>query len=131
MSNREFFNPATLAKPPGYSQLVEVRGGRTVYVAGQVALDAENKLVGRGDLAAQTEQVFKNLDAALSLLGGGLSDIVKLTTYMLDISGVPTFRQVRDRFLQADAPPVSTLVQVSQLFRPEFLIEVEAVAWLP
>jgi enamine deaminase RidA (YjgF/YER057c/UK114 family) len=125
-------NPPTLATPPGYTQLVEVSGGRTIYIAGQVALDAAGKLVGPGDLAAQTEQVFRNLDLAARARGGDISNIFKLTTYMLDVGGLQTFRQVRDRFIPPGPEvPASTLVQVSALFRPEFLIEIEAMAWLP
>lgn len=127
-----FVNPTTMAKPPGYTQVVETGPGRTIYVAGQVALDAENRMVGEGDLAAQTEQVFRNLQAALRDRGGELSHVVKLTTFMLDVAGLPTFREVRDRFIPpGPSVPASTLVQVSKLFRPEFLIEIEAIAWLP
>ena len=123
-------NPPELPPPPGYTQLVEVVGGRTLDIAGQVALDADGKLVGPGDLAAQTEQVFRNLDLAVRARGGGISDVVKLTTYMLDVGGLMTFRQVRDRFIPpGPAVPASTLVQVSRLFRPEFLIEIEALAF--
>ena len=124
-----FFNPPTLPKPPGYSQCVGVAG--MIFIAGQVALDADGKLVGPGDLAAQTEQVFKNLDLALRQSGGDISNIFKLTTYVIDIAGLATFREVRDRHIPPGPNlPVSTLVQVSALARPEFLIEIEAVAWL-
>jgi enamine deaminase RidA (YjgF/YER057c/UK114 family) len=127
-----FLDPPTLPKPPGYSQLVEVRGGATLYIAGQVALDAENRIVGPGDFAAQAEQVFKNIDLALRSRGGDIASLVKLNTYVLDLGDLPVFRQVRDRFIPPGASaPASTLVQVSGLFRPEFLIEIEAVAWMP
>jgi enamine deaminase RidA (YjgF/YER057c/UK114 family) len=125
-------NPPTLPKPPGYTQLVETAGGRTLYISGQIALDAEGQLVGPGDLAAQTEQVFRNLELAVRARGGEMSNIIKLTTFMLDVGGLATFRQVRDRFIPPGPDvPASSLVQVAALFRPEFLIEIEAVAWLP
>lgn len=96
-------NPATLPTPPGYSQL--------------------------GNFAAQASQVFRNLIAALDAAGAGPRHLVKLTTFVTDLSHLPVFRQVRDQFLDAEHQPASTLVQVSRLFRPEFLIEVEAMAY--
>jgi enamine deaminase RidA (YjgF/YER057c/UK114 family) len=128
-----FVNPPALAKPPGYTQVVETpAGGRTVYVAGQVAWDGQGQLVGPGDFAAQAEQVFRNLDLALKDRGGDLTSIVKLTTYVLDVANLGAFRAVRDRFIPPGPNvPASTLVEVSKLARPEFLIEIEAVAWLP
>ena len=127
----QFANPATMPTPPGYSQLVEVTGGRLVFVAGQVALDSANEFVGLGDLEAQTAQVFRNLEAAIQSRNGSLTDIIKLTTFILDIDGLAVFRRVRDRFIPpGPIVPASTLIQVSRLFRPEFLIEIEATAWL-
>jgi enamine deaminase RidA (YjgF/YER057c/UK114 family) len=128
-----FVNPPALARPTGYTQVVETPSrGRTVYVAGQVAWDAQGQLVGPGDFAAQADQVFRNLGAALRDRGGDLSNLVKITTYVLDVANLPAFRQVRDRFIApGQKVPASTLVEVSKLARPEFLIEIEAVAWLP
>ncbi len=122
-------NPATLPTPPGYSQLVVASGGSLIIIAGQVALDTEGQLVGLGNFAAQATQVFRNLIAALDAAGASPRHLVKLTTFVTDLSHLPTFRQVRDQFLDAEHPPASTLVQVSRLFRPEFLIEVEAMGY--
>jgi enamine deaminase RidA (YjgF/YER057c/UK114 family) len=122
-------NPTTLPTPPGYSQLVVASGGSVVVIAGQVALDNQGQLVGLGNFAAQTTQVFRNLIAALDAAGASPRHLVKLTTFVTDLSHLPIFRQVRDQFLDAEHPPASTLVQVSRLFRPEFLIEVEAMAY--
>ena len=123
-------NPQTLAAPTGYSHVAEVRGGKLVFIAGQVALDAKGALVGKDDYPAQAEQVFKNIGLALEAAGGGFRDLVRLTYYMLDISHIPEVRQVRDRFVNTQQPPTSTAVQVSRLFRPEFLLEIDAVAAL-
>lgn len=128
-STIEFLNPATIAAPPGYSHVAVVSGGSLIVVAGQVALDAQGDLVGPGDFAAQTEQVFRNLMAALDAAGAGPEHLVKLTTFVTDLSQLAAFRKVRDRFLNPARPPASTLVQVSRLFRPEFLIEIEALAY--
>lgn len=122
--------------PPsiGFSQLGEVRGGRLVFIAGQVPRNTQGELVGAGDFRAQLEQVFANLDAAVRAAGGTFADIVKLNYYC--VASIEPAQQravveVRDRYVNTDAPPVSTFVFVSRLVRPEWLIEVEAVAVLP
>src|SRR4030095_6335687 len=120
-------NPALLSKPNGYTHVVETSGGRTVYVSGQVALDATGALVGTGDLKAQTRQVFENLKAALADSGGTLDDVVKITIFMTDLSPIQDFRELRTGYIPRELP-ASTLVQVVRLARPDFLIEIEAVA---
>jgi enamine deaminase RidA (YjgF/YER057c/UK114 family) len=125
----QFINPPTLPAPPGYSQLAVLSGGSLVVIAGQVALDAQGTLVGPGNFTLQTAQVFRNLLAALEAAGAGPRHLVKLTTFVTDLSELAAFRQVRDQFLDPTHPPASTLVQVSRLFRPEFLIEIEALAY--
>jgi 2-iminobutanoate/2-iminopropanoate deaminase len=114
--------------PSGFSHIAEVRGGRTLYISGQVALDQENKLIGSGDFAAQVEQVFANLRARLKEAGALFSDVVKLNYYVTDATNIQTLRDVRDSYINLEHPPASTLVVVNQLFREELLIEVEAVA---
>jgi len=123
-------NPPDLAPPTGYSHVAEVRSdAKLIFIAGQVPLDTSGALVGAGDDAAQAEQVFRNLSAALAAAGAGFSDVVKFNVYLRDVKSAPAYRAARDRHLPADAPrPTSTLVEVSRLFRDEFLIEVEAVA---
>jgi enamine deaminase RidA (YjgF/YER057c/UK114 family) len=121
-------NPVALAAPRGYSHVVEVIGGRTIYVSGQVAVDQKGTVVGAGDLRAQTQQVFANLKTALEAAGATFADVVKLNFYMLDASQVQIVRDVRDTFITFDAAPASTLVEVRRLAREEFLIEVDAIA---
>ena len=131
-SNFRLFNPDTMAKPvAGYSQVGEVTGGKVVYIAGQVALDASGNLVGKDDFRAQAEQVFKNLDAAIRAAGGNFHDVIKLNYYCaaaVDPSLIPQIREVRDKYANTQNPPTSTFVVVQRLVRPEWLIEVEAVA---
>ena len=127
-SATQFINPPTLPASPGYSQVAVVSGGTLIVIAGQVALDTKGTIVGPGDFALQTSQVFKNLMAALEAAGAGPEHLVKLTTFVTDVSQLASFRQVRDQFLDTAHPPASTLVQVTRLFRPEFLIEIEALA---
>jgi enamine deaminase RidA (YjgF/YER057c/UK114 family) len=118
---------------PGYSQAVTVTG-TLAFVSGQVALDGEGNLVGPGDLAAQTRQAMQNLEGVLAQLGATWADVVKFGWYLTDVTEIQKVRDVRDEFLRpllGDRPnPASTLVQVAGLFRPEFLIEVEAVVAL-
>jgi enamine deaminase RidA (YjgF/YER057c/UK114 family) len=128
-----FSNPKTLATPPGYSYVVETGGrGRTVYLAGQLGLDLDNKLVGApGDFRAQCVKAFENLKLALADAGATFKDVVKINNYLTDMSHIGIFREVRDKFLSAKAPPASTTVAISQLARPGALFEIEAIAVLP
>jgi 2-iminobutanoate/2-iminopropanoate deaminase len=125
-----YLNPKGLVKPTGYTHLVIAPDGRTVYIAGQVALDSTGKVVGEGNFAAQAEQVFRNLKHALESVGGSMADLVKTTTFITDIKHVPALRDVRARYLAKTQPPANTLVAVSSLARPELLIEIEGVAVL-
>jgi enamine deaminase RidA (YjgF/YER057c/UK114 family) len=124
----ELIGPDTMPRSAGYSQIALVTEGCLVFVAGQVALDTSGNLVGKNDFRAQVRQVFENLKAAVEAAGGTMNDLIKLNTYMLDLSHLSAFRESRDQYVNLKAPPASTLVQVTGLFRPEFLVEVEAVA---
>jgi reactive intermediate/imine deaminase len=127
-SNVQLLIPRTMPKSVGYSQLAVVTGGKVVFISGQVALDQSGNLVGKDDFRAQVQQVFENLKAAVEAAGGSFHDVVKLNSYLLDISHVSEFREVRDKYIDPKNPPASTTVQVARLVRPEFLVEVEAVA---
>jgi enamine deaminase RidA (YjgF/YER057c/UK114 family) len=123
-----------VAAGPGYAHAVTA-SGRLAFVSGQVGLDGDGLLVGAGDLAAQTAQALRNLQAILGALDADWPDVVRLGWYVLDASSVQVIRDVRDEFIRpalGDRPnPASTLVQVAALVRPEFLVEVEAVVALP
>jgi enamine deaminase RidA (YjgF/YER057c/UK114 family) len=131
-SSFRLFNPDTMAKPvAGYSQVAEITGGKVVYIAGQVALDASGNLVGQDNFRAQVEQVFKNLNEAVQAAGGTFHDVVKLNYYCAENvapSAIPQVREIRDKYVNTQNPPTSTFVVVHRLVRPEWLIEVEAVA---
>ncbi len=120
-------NPPGMSTPTGYSHVVSARGGRTIYLSGQVAFDARGQLVGKGDLAAQTRQVFANLETALKAAGATFNDVVKTNYYMLDASQVQVIRDVRTQYFTKDLP-ASTLVEVRRLANPDFLIEIEVIA---
>ena len=124
-------NPPTLSRPTGYTHVVEVTGpGKTIYIAGQVALDKDGNVVGAGDMKAQAEQVFKNLQAALTSAGAKFSDVVKMNTFITDMDKAPAVREVRARYF-GDTTPASTLVQVVHLARPELMLEIEVIAVVP
>src|SRR6476659_6393219 len=132
-ANLRFSNPKTLAKPPGYSYVVEATGpNRVIFIAGQLGLDLENKLVGApGDFGAQAEKAIDNLKLALADAGATLKDVVKINNYLVDMSHISIFREVRDRNFNIAAPSASTTVAISQLARPGALFEIEAIAVLP
>lgn len=121
-------NPKKMPKPYGYSQVVDVRGGRTVYVSGQVPLDERNELVGAGDFAAQARQTFENVRRALDAVGLTFADVVKVQMYLTDMGNLLALRDVRDEFVNTAQPPASTTVQVAALFRPDVLFELDVIA---
>ncbi|AYZ13604.1 RidA family protein [Chryseobacterium arthrosphaerae] len=113
----------------GLSQSVSIDCGSAamILLSGQVPLDSEGNLVGK-NVEEQTQQVFKNIENILKEYGGTGKDVVKLGIFMTDISKAPDFRKVRDMYVNLQNPPVSSLVEVSRLFRDDVLIEVEATA---
>ena len=129
--NLRFSNPDAIAKPPGYSHVVEVIGpGRLVYFAGQLGLDRSGKM--GGDIREQIELAFQNLKAALASVGVGFDHLVKINNYIVDIGkNIGHFREIRDKYLNTAAPPASTTIGVPELARPGALFEIEGVAILP
>ena len=130
---KQYLNPRELGTPRFYSHAVSVEQARKiVYVSGQVSWDAAGKVVGKGDMRAQSEQVFANVTAALKAAGAGWGDIVKMNGYMVGMNAerVGAYREVRQRFLKEGALPASTLVGVEALVHPDLLLEVEVVAAL-
>ncbi len=126
---KQFINPDGLSNPGTYTHVVTVQGGKLIFISGQVALDAQGQVVGAGDLKAQAKQVFENLKTALASQSATFTDVVKLNIYIVNYK--PEYRQVvaevRGQYFAA-RPPASTLVGVQSLARPEFMIEVEAIA---
>jgi len=119
--------PEELRESPLYSHVV--RTGNLVFIAGQVAQDASGQVVGPGDFPAQAAQVFENLARALASVGATLKNLVKITIYITDPRFRDRLREVNRHYLPTDQP-TSTLLVVAGLARPEYLIEVDAVAAL-
>ena len=114
-------------KDSGYSHVAKV--GKTLYIAGQVARDVQGKLVGKGDFEAQARQVYTNLKNILQEAGGGLKNIVKMTTILTHYGNVESYRKIRNEFF-GDIKPPNTLLIIESLASPDFMIEVEAIVVL-
>jgi enamine deaminase RidA (YjgF/YER057c/UK114 family) len=125
--SKTVINPPTLAKPTGYSYAIK-KTGTPVFISGQVALDADGKLVGENDPAAQTEQVLKNLQAVVEGCGGTLDDVVKITIFVTDPSYRPAVAAARLKWFKEGQWPASTYLVVAALAVPTMLVEIEAVA---
>src|SRR5438309_8647267 len=124
-------NPPELGTPPGYSQIVEVAANRIIFIAGQTALDRDGNVVGGSDFAAQAAQVFRNLAIALQACGSTAANLVKLTVFLTDMDNLSAYREARNTFFASVTPPAApavTLVEVSKLYGPAFMIEIEAIA---
>ena len=127
-----FLDPPGLSKPTGYTHVVEVpAGARTLYLSGQIALDANGKLVGAGDFAAQAEQVFANIRTALAASGASFGNVVKLNMYVTDMTQLKALRAARDKYVDPRHPPASTLVEVRKLARDDLMLEIAATAVVP
>ena len=125
-------NPASVAPPmkPHYSNSVRTDSGPLLFIAGQVALDADGKLVGEGDIRAQATQVLENIRAIVAANGGTMADIAQVTVYVRDIEAFDAVSDIRESYFPSEGP-ASAIVEVSALAWPEFLIEIAAVAALP
>lgn len=132
-SQVNLINPEGVAKPKGYSHAAEIDLGKSkmLIISGQVAMDAEGRVVGMNNFEQQADQVFKNIKTIVESSGGTMNDVVKFTFYLRDVSNIGKVREVRDRYVNTTTPPASTLVEVSDLFRDEFLLEIEATAVIP
>jgi len=119
--------------PNGYSDYVVVKLGilDMIIISGQLSLDDNGGIIGENDFEKQVDHIFLRLSTILQRSGGSLHHIIKLNNYLTDINNLPLFRKVRDKYIDHQNPPCSTAVQISQLFRPELLIEIEATAIVP
>src|SRR5262249_38774015 len=117
----------------GYTQVVETTGpGRTIYLSGQLGMTTAGAFAGPpGDFRAQATQCFENLKAGLASVGAGFEHVVKITNFFVDMGHLPQFFEVRDAYVNTQAPPASTAIQIGKLAREGALFEIEAVAVVP
>lgn len=116
--------------PVGYAQYVEIDSGsaRMVVMSGQVAIDAEGNIIGKGDFEQQAEFIFSSIKKIVEKAGGSIDNVIKLNNYLIDISNLSLFKKVRDKYVNTSHPPASTTVEVSRFIREDLLLEIEAVA---
>ncbi len=126
---KRVLKPATVQAKGSYSPGWEVSGGRAVFVAGQIPWDEAGNTVCKGDVAGQTRQVFANIGAVLAEAGGTLDDVVKITVFAADIRYRDEINRVRTETF-SEPYPASTQVAVASLVDPEWLVEIEAVAFI-
>lgn len=133
MAIHRFHNPSTIAAPRGYSHVVETKGPcRTVYLSGQLGMTPDGKFAGApGDFRAQAVQCFENVKNALAAAGATFEHVVKVTNYLVDMTHLPIYFEVRDRYVDTRNPPASTTIQIPRLARDGALYEIEAIAVVP
>jgi len=125
-----FDAPGTV-KPFGiFSSAAWQPEGKVLHVSGQVAQDATGSVMGKGDIRAQTRQVLENIRTVLAAAGGTMDDVARVTVYVTDMSGLGQIHEVRGQYFRRPYP-ASTLVEVKRLVKPEYLIEIDAVAVIP
>jgi enamine deaminase RidA (YjgF/YER057c/UK114 family) len=122
-----FLNPSTISPPRGYSHVVETTGpGRTIYLAGQLGMTPDGKM--GEDFKTQCKLAFENVKAGLAAVDADWSQVVKITSYFVDMNDLQAYFEIRNTFVNTNAPPASTAVQISKLARPGALFELEAIA---
>ena len=129
-AEKQYVNPKELSAPGTYTHVVTVNQGKLIFVSGQVALNKQGEIVGKGDLRVQATQVYENLKAALAAGGATFADVVKVNTYVVNYkpTDAAIIREVRGKYNVPEKLPASTLVGVQALAREDFLIEVEVIA---
>ncbi len=129
----EHISPDGLMKNPAFSQVVTTQGnGKTIYIGGQDAVNSRGQIIGKGDIAKQTEQVMQNLQTALATSGATFQNLVKLTIYMVEGQNLYKGFKVSRKFLgNMTNPPAISVLIVTGLANPDFLVEIEAMAFTP
>ncbi len=126
--NIQRINPEGMTQPTAFTHLVKT--GNLMFISGQTSVDSEWNIIGKGDMAAQVRQVLKNMKSVLASQGADFSNVVKVTIYTTDADEYQTTGDIRSEYF-TDGAPASTLVQIERLARPEFMVEIEAVAIAP
>ena len=127
MPDVTYMNPGGIADPSAAGFTAVVKAGNTVYIAGMVAQDENGNVVGEGDAEARTRQIWRNIGVAVQAAGGSLDDIVKTPTYVTGIEHGAAVRRVRGELFPSN-PPTSTLLVVSELANPAYVVEIESIA---
>jgi len=134
MNNQvQYINPEGLSKNPAFSQVVTTQGrGKTIYIGGQNAVNARGEVVGKGDIGEQTEQVMRNLQTALTACGATFDHLIKLSIYIVQGQDISRGFQASQKYLgKLKNPPAISGLFVSALANPNYLVEVDAIAFVP
>jgi enamine deaminase RidA (YjgF/YER057c/UK114 family) len=126
-------NPDGLIKNPAFSQIITTEGnGKTIYIGGQNSVNENREIVGKGDILLQTEQVMKNLEIALKSCGADFENLVKLNIHIVQGQNAYGAFQISQKFIgQNSNPPIITVLYVAGLINPDFLLEIDAIAFKP
>ncbi|MHA3787809.1 RidA family protein [Flavobacterium hauense] len=132
MNQVKFINPDGVMKSPSFSQAVAIGGkGKTIYIGGQNSINADGTLIGKDDIAAQTEQIMKNIGIILESVGAGYKNIVKFNIYISEGQDARSAFEASQKYMPATpTPPVVTAVFVAGMGNPEYLLEIEATAFI-
>jgi enamine deaminase RidA (YjgF/YER057c/UK114 family) len=130
MPGKRFINPPGLKQLGTYTHVTAASGGTLVFISGQVAVDAEGNVVGKGDIRAQAKQVFENLKLALAGAGATFEDVIKFTIFIvgLNADARKAVMEVRGNYISKANPPAATMIGIDKLVLDELLLEIEAVA---
>lgn len=131
-SRKSISNPDTVTQPikKYYANAVRVEAGPLLFISGQVSMDMDARVVAVGDLKGQAIQTLESIRLILEHHGAGMEDIVKVVVYVTDMKAFDEITEIRNKYFAAN-PPASTIIEISRLARPEWLIEIDAVAVLP
>lgn len=132
MNQVKFINPEGVMNSPAFSQAVTIGGrGKTIYIGGQNAVDANGNTIGKGDIAAQTEQIMKNIGIILESVGAGFKNIVKFNIYIAQGQDARKAFEASQKYMPATAiPPIVTALFVAAMGNPDYLLEIEATAFI-
>jgi 2-iminobutanoate/2-iminopropanoate deaminase len=125
---KRVLQPAALKTRGHYSPGWEVSGGRLIFVSGQIPWDSEGRTVAKSDVEGQTRQVFENIRTVLAEAGASLDDVIKISIFLRDIRYRDVINQVRSELFKPPYP-ASTQVAVASLVDPDWLVEIEAIAF--
>lgn len=127
---KQFINPFP-TKPNGYTHVLVAKAAKTIYISGQVPVNEKGEIIGKGDFAVQTRQVFENLKTALAAANATFNDVIKITIYIKDYKPdlhLSVLRSIRNEYVSKENPPASTLAGVQSLYNSDVIIEIEAIA---
>jgi enamine deaminase RidA (YjgF/YER057c/UK114 family) len=129
----QYINPDGLSKSPAFSQIVTTQGnGKIIYIGGQDAVNVQGEIVGKGNIAEQTAQVLNNLQTALTACGASFENLVKLSIFIVQGQDLSSSFQVSQKFFgNLTNPPAISVLIVAGLAHPDFLIEIDATAFIP